>query len=74
MERGQLSYAKVRAITRVADSSTEDHFLNIALSGTAHHVERLASQFRDVLEVPELGREPRQQYWRPAARRSSRTS
>jgi Domain of unknown function (DUF222)/HNH endonuclease len=61
MQRGQLSYAKVRAITRVADSSTEDYFLNIALSGTAHHVEKLARQFRDVREVAELGREQMQQ-------------
>ncbi len=64
MERGQLSYSKVRAITRVADASTEDYFLQIALHGTAHHVERLASQFRDVLEVAELSREEQQQQHR----------
>jgi hypothetical protein len=61
MERGQLSYAKVRAITRVADASTEDHFLELALSGTAHHVEKAVSQFRNVLEVAELARERWQQ-------------
>jgi len=61
MQRGQLSYAKVRAITRVADSGTEDYFLNIALNGTAHHVEKLVRQFRDVREVAELGREQMQQ-------------
>ena len=64
MERGQLSYSKVRAITRVADASNEDYFLQIALNGTAHHVEKLASQFRDVLEVAELSREEQQQQHR----------
>jgi hypothetical protein len=61
MERGQLSYSKVRAITRVADEATEDYFLQIALSGSAHHVEKLARQFRDVREVAELSREEQQQ-------------
>jgi hypothetical protein len=60
MERGELSYAKVRAITRVADEGTEDQFLQMALSSTAHHVERLASQFRNVMESAELGREQQQ--------------
>src|SRR5258706_10264896 len=41
MSRGELSYSKVRAVTRVACEATEDTFLMIALHGTAHHVERL---------------------------------
>jgi hypothetical protein len=39
MACGQLSYSKVRALTRVASAATEDDFLSIALHGTAHHVE-----------------------------------
>ena len=37
-DRGQLSYSKVRAITRIADKGNEDYLLMIADHGTAHHV------------------------------------
>jgi hypothetical protein len=40
MARGELSYSKVRALTRVACRATERDLLNIALHGTAYHVER----------------------------------
>lgn len=40
-ELGQLSYSKVRALTRAADKETEDIYLNIALSGTAAQIERM---------------------------------
>jgi hypothetical protein len=40
MGRGELSYSKVRALTRVASRATERDLLNIALHGTAYHVER----------------------------------
>jgi len=43
---GAISYSKVRAITRVADSSNENYLLMIATHGTAHHVERFIAQFR----------------------------
>ena len=39
MAEGRISYAKVRAMTRVADATNEDYLLNIALCGTASHVE-----------------------------------
>ena len=60
MGRGELSYSKVRAVTRVATPATEDVLLNVALHGTAHHVETLVRQFRRVQEVEELSREARQ--------------
>jgi hypothetical protein len=69
MARGELSYSKVRALTRVAEEATEDYFLMIALHGTAHHVETLVRQYRRVKEVEELSREAAQQrnrrfsYW-----------
>jgi hypothetical protein len=44
--KGELSYSKVRAMTRVADAANEDYLLMIAQHGTAHHVEKLVSQFR----------------------------
>jgi len=43
---GRLSYSKVRALTRVATAETEDTLLNIALRGTAAHVERTVRGFR----------------------------
>jgi len=43
---GKISYSKVRAITRVADESNEDYLLMVATHGTAHHVERLVTQYR----------------------------
>jgi hypothetical protein len=46
--RGQLSYAKVRALTRVATPETEERLLEFALHGTASHVERLVSAWRRV--------------------------
>jgi hypothetical protein len=43
---GQVSYSKVRAMTRIADESNEDYLMMIARHGTAHHVEKLVSQYR----------------------------
>lgn len=44
--RGELSYSKVRAMTRIADASNEDYLMMIARHGTAHHVEKLVSKYR----------------------------
>jgi hypothetical protein len=61
MAHGELSYSKVRALTRVACAVTEEYFLSIALHGTAHHVQTLVRQYRRAREVEELSREARQQ-------------
>jgi hypothetical protein len=61
MARGELSYSKVRALTRVATAATESYLLSIALHGTAHHVEALVRQYRRVQEAEESSREERQQ-------------
>jgi len=45
-ERGELSYSKVRAMTRIANKENEDYLLGIAKHGTAHHVEKLVSLYR----------------------------
>ena len=45
-ERGELSYSKVRAMTRVASEGNEDYLLMIANHGTAHHVEKLVQKYR----------------------------
>jgi len=60
MAEGRLSYSKVRALTRVACASTEGYFLDIALHGTAAHVEVLVRQYRRALEAREPAREARQ--------------
>lgn len=43
---GRLSYAKVRAITRIATPATEQTLLDVALAGTAAHVERVVRATR----------------------------
>ena len=43
---GEISYAKVRAVTRVATPETEERLLNVARSGTADHVERIVRGWR----------------------------
>ena len=44
--KGELSYSKVRAMTRIANETNEDYLMMIALHGTAHHVEKLVSKYR----------------------------
>ena len=61
MGRGELSYWKVREVTRVATPATEKFWLDIALHGTASHVEELVRKYRRVQEVEALSREERQQ-------------
>ncbi len=51
MQCGQISYAKVRALTRVATVDTEASLLDLALSGTCTHVERVVRAWRRVDRV-----------------------
>ena len=48
MQRGAISYSKVRAITRVATPETESRLLDFARCATAAHVERLVRAWRRV--------------------------
>ncbi len=61
MARGEVSYSKVRALTRIACEETEEYLLSIALHGTAQHVETLVRHYRRAQEAEELSREARQQ-------------
>jgi hypothetical protein len=61
MAAGRVSYAKVRALTRVADATNEDYLLNIALCGTASHLETVVRGYRRALDAAELSREAIQQ-------------
>src|SRR5499426_1161789 len=48
LARGELSYAKVRALTRVATQETEERLLAVGKAGTAEHVERIVRGWRAV--------------------------
>jgi hypothetical protein len=48
LARGELSYAKVRALTRVATPETEARLLGVGRTGTAAHVERIVRGWRGV--------------------------
>jgi 5-methylcytosine-specific restriction endonuclease McrA len=48
LARGELSYAKVRALTRVATPETEARLLAVGRAGTAAHVERIVRGWRCV--------------------------
>jgi 5-methylcytosine-specific restriction endonuclease McrA len=46
LAHGELSYSKVRELTRVATSETEERLLRVARCGTAEHVARLVRGWR----------------------------
>src|SRR5438132_9974858 len=48
LARGELSYAKVRELTRVATPETEERLLAVGRAGTAEHVERIIRGWRRV--------------------------
>ena len=48
MRRGKVSCSKVRAVTRVAIPENEQTLLDVALAGTAAHVERIARAWRRI--------------------------
>ena len=68
MQRGAVSYSKVRAVTRVATPETEQSLLDAAQSGTAAHVEQIVRGWRRVDRAAEQTEEQRRQ-----DRRSLRT-
>ena len=53
LARGELSYAKVRALTRVATPKTEERLLAVGRAGTAEHVERIVRGWRRVDRIAE---------------------
>ena len=48
LSKGEISYSKVRAVTRVATPENEEQLLTIALGGTAGQVERIVRAWRKV--------------------------
>ncbi|MGH7388354.1 MAG: DUF222 domain-containing protein [Candidatus Rokuibacteriota bacterium] len=61
LAHGELSYAKVRALTRVATPETEERLLAVGRAGTAAHVERIVRGWRRVDRIAEA-REARRQH------------
>ena len=59
MRHGRVSYSKMRAVTRVATPETEDDLLNVALSGTAAHVEKIVRAWRRVDRLAEQAEDRR---------------
>ena len=47
LERGELSYAKVRALTRVATRESEARLLAVGRTATASHIERVVRGWRE---------------------------
>src|SRR2546429_7917344 len=60
LARGELSYAKVRALTRVATPETEEQLLAFGRAGTAAHVERLVRGWRRMDPIAEARETERQ--------------
>ncbi len=48
MRRGELSYSKVRALTRIATPDTEQSLVDLGRAGTAAHVERVVRSWRRI--------------------------
>src|SRR5205814_7973122 len=48
LARAELSYSKVRALTRVATLETEERLLAVGRAGTTEHVERIVRGWRQV--------------------------
>jgi hypothetical protein len=71
---GEVSYAKVRAITRItdADEETDEHLLRLAAVGTAADLERVAHKWKD-LKDQDRGVDPYLRRWDRRTLRRSRT-
>lgn len=51
---GEISYSKVRAMTRSATPENEEMLLQVAQHGTAQHVEQLVRRYRRVSRINDL--------------------
>lgn len=60
---GRVSYSKVRAITRIAQPDTEQELLDLAMSGTTSHVERVVRAARQQAADPVLTSAQRTLSW-----------
>jgi len=61
MRRGEISYSKVRALSRIATPANEQALLTFGRAGTAAHVERLVRGMRLVDRI-EAGKDEKRRY------------
>lgn len=61
--RGDLSFSKVRAITRVIDDTNEDVLLNMAMKHATHILERKVRQYRHPDSEERPGKERERANW-----------
>jgi hypothetical protein len=54
LRRGEISYSKARAVTRVATPDTEENLLGVARAGSASQVEKIVRAWRQVDAAQEL--------------------
>ena len=59
--KGEVSYSKVRAMTRTATPENEDYLLMIARYGTATHVEQVVRKYKGVTEKLDVEAEQTQE-------------
>jgi hypothetical protein len=64
MSRGEVSYSKVRAMTRVATPENEEKLLDFAKLGSAAHLERLLRAWRRADRLEETERDYRRRTYR----------
>jgi hypothetical protein len=57
LSRGEISYSKVRAVTRVATPQNEETLLTYARCGTAAQLERVVRHYRGVLRAQAIERD-----------------
>lgn len=57
MARGELSYSKVRAITRVATLENEQALVTLGRKGTAHHLEETIRRYRTLRRLQDAEHE-----------------
>ena len=64
LARGELSYAKVRELTRVATPDTEERLVAVGRAGTAEHIERIVRGWRRMDRKAEAQEATRNHKWR----------
>ena len=61
LAKGEISYSKVRALTRIATAGNEAELLTFARHGTTAHAERLVRQWRRLDRTDALEADPADQ-------------
>lgn len=64
LARGEVSYAKVRELTRVATPDTEERLVAVGRAGTAEHIERIVRGWRRMDRKAEAQEATRNHKWR----------